>query len=30
MKILPDKKDTLATEVSNFFKTQSELPEASR
>jgi DNA excision repair protein ERCC-2 len=30
MKILPDKKDVLATEVSNFFRTQSELPEASR
>jgi DNA excision repair protein ERCC-2 len=30
MKILPDKKDILATEVSNFFRTQSELPEASR
>src|SRR5450759_2347998 len=27
MKILPDKKDVLATEVSNFFMTQSELPE---
>jgi DNA excision repair protein ERCC-2 len=30
MKILPDKKDILATEVSNFFRTQSEVPEASR
>jgi len=30
MKVLPDKKDVLAAEVSSFFRAQAELPEVSR